>query len=382
MNIKGRDRERLIVLPEIPGTDDGYRIAVKSDVERLRPKKSDVVITYSLKKRKRIKGAKAINIPRVSRSSLFAPKLWKNLIQGRPVHDLSTHELKQVLKAAKPTFQFDQIFCGDVILYNSIRSLFPNAKIDVRFHNLFSLVKARQEKFQYPIGTKFKIVLYTRARLETRILSDPNATPVFITPEDVEYYSNIYPGRKNYKLWEINNLTNSKNIKSEIVKINKLIWFGSLAAHKDFCIKYFIEKIFPALKEQNNKLEFHLYGGGTEIFNAPEKGIKGFGYYQGSGLPDPEGLYINPDLLGGGIKLKLRHLIDNKVSFITTPYGASGYDLNEVANAHVSQIDNWKTDIPKIMNGDSIPKHNFSNLIKFHSPIKEKKIRLRVGINK
>ena len=374
MSYSQPNSKRLIVLPEIPGMDSGYRIAVKSDVERLRLSHRDKIITYSVKEKKRIKGIISTNIKRAPKS-LLVRDFWKNLLKGRPVNNLNENQLLKAIGGIEKTKNISEIFCGDVVMYDAARSLFPDAHLTVRFHNLFSLVKARQEKLNYPIGAKFKIVLHTFTELETRILNDPKVTPIFITSDEAVFFTKIYPDRKDFKLWEVNKRYKQLDANYKVMKLNRLVWFGSLAAHKDFCIKYFIEKVFPALKKQNSDLEFHLYGGGTKKFNDPENGIKGFGYYHGNGLPDFQGLYINPDLLGGGIKLKLQQLIKNKVSFITTPFGASGYNMSKIDNAHVSHIENWKTDIPKIMNGRSIPKHDFSTLMNFYPQIQRKKLR-------
>jgi len=91
-------------------------------------------------------------------------------------------------------------------------------------------------------------------------------------------------------------------------------------------------------------LEFHLYGKGTTDLNNTDNGVFGHGFYKGDGMPfKNEGLYINPDIIGGGVKIKLLSYFENGVTFLTSPFGYEGYPEDLIDNQYcfVKESHNW-----------------------------------------
>jgi hypothetical protein len=90
------------------------------------------------------------------------------------------------------------------------------------------------------------------------------------------------------------------------------------------------------------EVELYLYGSGTEAFESPGSGIHGCGRYPGDDVPfQGDALYVVPDAVGGGIKVKVRDLLIARVPFITTHFGAEGYDLGGSPHVLIADIDDW-----------------------------------------
>lgn len=60
-------------------------------------------------------------------------------------------------------------------------------------------------------------------------------------------------------------------------------------------------------------------------------------------MPSYTSLYINPDIIGGGIKLKLQTLIEAGVPFISSVFGFEGYSHSIIDNRYiiVEEEANW-----------------------------------------
>lgn len=66
-------------------------------------------------------------------------------------------------------------------------------------------------------------------------------------------------------------------------------------------------------------------------------------------MPSYTSLYINPDIIGGGIKLKLQTLIEAGVPFISSVFGFEGYSHSIIDNRYiiVEEEANW---VKKLLN--------------------------------
>ena len=68
-------------------------------------------------------------------------------------------------------------------------------------------------------------------------------------------------------------------------------------------------------------------------------------------MPSYTSLYINPDIIGGGIKLKLQTLIEAGVPFISSVFGYEGYSKSMIDNRYiiVEEDTHWAEKIIKII---------------------------------
>lgn len=331
----------LYIFPECASHHNGYGICVDYGYKKLLPKKEDIVIWYT--KEKNIPYFKENDIIIDRNISTF--KRISNVIQGKPSTELSFSDLS-FLK----NYKFENIHCDEILFFKALRKLFPNQHINVRLHNCFSRILERKRLLNIPVDPKFHLILHLCRNAEKYIFSDTNCTKIFITKEDQEYYTSMYGITSDSELW---NFSPHKQTIVQWEHFNpKLVWFGGVDAHKKSSINWFISNVFLPLKNKHQELTFHLYGRETNFFNNPQNGIYGHGFYKGKDLiPEKNVLYVNPDIIGGGIKLKLISLIENGIPFITSPFGFEGYSKSLIDNKQCFVVEekNWIKKIENIL---------------------------------
>jgi hypothetical protein len=202
-----------------------------------------------------------------------------------------------------------------------------------------------------PVDLKYKQILESFSRLEAQIFSDRNIIPIFLCKEDQEFYESI-TGRGKSELWQVSVTPIDNQNDRELLPIKYLVYFGGVDTHKKKSIDHFIQHVFPQIKETIPDLKFHLYGSGTEIYNKAGADIYGHGRYPGNDFPHAsDGLYLNPDLTGGGVKIKIKTYIENKIRFLTTPFGFEGYSHDYVDKKYcwLLPMDQWEKGIVEII---------------------------------
>ena len=324
----------LYIFPILPSKSNGYGIAVASDFARLNPKKDDVVIWYTSRTDTSYRQV-------LKRPSKLAFSRATKVLLNKVNCEVTAMELKKIDFDCN---KVDSIFCGDVIFYRALRKIFPQKMITVRFHNCFGRIKDRIRLIDEPVNLKFKIQANAFYRLEKEIFKDTNTYKIFITKEDRDYYTSNFGIESDSEVWafvpDMNRAIAKRNDKHK----NKLVHFGGIQSHKIDGLKWFVKDVFLPLREKVPAIEFHLYGNGTESFDDKVNGIYGHGFYKQDGLPDTDcGLYINPDLIGGGVKIKLMSYFEEGASFITTPFGYEGYPKELIDNQfyYVVEKNQW-----------------------------------------
>jgi len=320
---------RLILLPVSPLGKGGYNKAVAQDIARLGITSVDHAIIYN-------QSGQAIppGYDYITRPSLISLSRVSNTLRQRVSTELSPILLRNKVKDQ----HYSEIFCGDVMMYRAARLLFPTQKIFMRFHNLFLLSRTRHSFRSPPISLKFRFNIYLFSKLELNIFRDKNIIPIFINETEKDFFNLMYPGRVN-ELWAPQL---SNQLPSHRASKNNFIYFGSYAHHQTPGINWFINEIFSPLKKNNPEFELHFWGMGGSNLNNPKVGIYHHGEYHYDGLPMAnEGLFINPDLLGGGIKFKIREWLEKGVPFISTPFGVEGYNFQQSENIIIAEADDW-----------------------------------------
>ena len=336
----------LYLYPEGANNNNGYGFAVERDYQNNVHLKDDIIIWYTILNKKDLWHLKDTDFI-IKKNSFISIKSIYNILKGKERTELLEDELSFIKKQ-----KFDKIFCGDTIFYNSIRNKFPNTPIIVRFHNCFSRIYDRQKLLRLPIGWKFSLKLKNMYNLERRIFNDSKVHKIFISKEDQDYYTSMTGKYNDSETWSMNvdyELMNNK--RRDINYTNKIIWYGGVESHKESSVIWFIKNVYPIIKNEIPDIEFHLWGRSTEKFDDKKKGIYGHGFYQSKNFPDYNSLYINPDLIGGGVKIKLHTLIEEGIPFISTPFGFEGYpkELIDHKFCIVAECDKWADTIIKIL---------------------------------
>lgn len=338
----------LYVFPSLPDHSSGYGVAVNSDYNRLVIGADDIVIWYTEKETSLQKNHYIIR--RYSRTNY---RRYLNLICGRASTELSADDFKFIDKDS-----IDEIFCGEVVFYRALRKLFPEKKITVRFHNCFARIQDRVNLLGLykTLGTTFKTNLKCFYKLEKEIFSDMNTHKIFISKEDRDYYVSNFGRSVDSEVWGLEpDMKVSKENRTG-GHIDKFVWYGGLFAHKIDSLKWFIADVYKPLKQQFPHIEFHLYGKGSDAFNEPEFSICGHGFYNGTDRPYKDSaLYVNPDLTGGGVKIKLIDYFESGVKFITTPFGYEGYSHDYIDGEYciVLSSDEWLNYLVNYLNNEN-----------------------------
>lgn len=313
----------LFIFPELARSNNGYGYAVEKDYLRLSPSNDDIVVWYTvMDKEDYQKNPEQSFI--IQKNDFFSVKSVCNILLGKDRTELWSKELKFLTK-----YSFDYIFCGDTVLYRAVRKIFPNNQIEVRFHNCFARIYDRKRLLRLSFDFKFDLKLKNMYKLERMIFNDSNSRKIFISKEDYDYYTTMYGKQDDSELWMM-------DINQEIVNANrkrfkldaKIVWYGGVESHKYASLEWFATDVFPIVKKAIPNVEFHLWGRGTHSFDNPQNGIFAHGFFEGDGVPIKNAIYINPDLIGGGVKIKLSTFLENGVPFITTPFGFEGYSTS------------------------------------------------------
>lgn len=337
----------LFLFPEAASLNNGYGIAVEYAYKRLKPKDDDIVVWYTDLPKSKMMHVKDNDII-LKRNSFFSARSVLNVLSGKDRTELPLKGL-DFLKE----FDFDNIHCDEVIFYRALRRLYPNRFISLRFHNCFSRIYDRKRLLKISLDWKYETKLKNMYKLEREILNDKNVHKIFLSDEDRFYYTSNFGRTCDSETWPLipNSILIYQNRLQDVSFNHKLVWFGGVESHKAASIKWLINEVLPKIKKHIPDIELHLYGRNTEKFDAPRNNVYGYGFYNGEGVPEKNALYVNPDIIGGGVKIKLIDLIEGAVPFITTPFGFEGYSRNLVdfKYCHVVETDDWANYIIKLI---------------------------------
>ncbi|WP_026837171.1 hypothetical protein [Gillisia sp. JM1] len=327
--------KNIWLFPERVAEDNGYSLVVKQDFEESKVKESDIQIYYS-------SSDLELEYPSIfiKRQNILGTKRIINLLNFEPTSNIHHSQLKFL--ESIPSSEIAKIFCGDVIFYQALRKLFPEKQITVRLHNCFSRILVRKRMMNLKVGLPFLYNLRSISKVEQEIFRDPNVFIIFLSQEDLSFYKSVV-SKENAMLSAVK-LNLPKSGRVSLKSINKIVWFGGIESHKKDSIDWFIKQVFLPLRTKFPNLEFHLFGKNTVNFTKEKEEIFGHGIYHGNGFPFKENsIYINPDIIGGGVKIKIKTYIENNIRFISSPYGFEGYSktLIDQKEVIVQPENNW-----------------------------------------
>lgn len=328
----------IYFFPTLPFPYDGYSIAVCSDLKRLNPSPSDFVVWYNMDLlQKKVEYGHIIDGP-----SKYALQRFVNIAKGKLSCEMSLRDLKGLDLPPSP----EKIFCGDIHFYRLLKELYPKSEITVRFHNCYSRIGQRIKLLgAYTPNLKFRINLRGNYYLEKEIFNDTLTKKIFISQEDCDFYTSMMGKYDDSVVWGLEpDFEKVKCNRQRVENPTKIVWFGGVQAHKADSLKWFIDDVFSKLRNEYPLLEFHLYGNGTQAFHHPDNNVFGHGRYEGGGMPyKSNGIYVNPDLTGGGVKIKLLQYFEEGLTFLTNPFGYEGYSYKWVDNeyCYCKQLDEW-----------------------------------------
>jgi glycosyltransferase involved in cell wall biosynthesis len=125
---------------------------------------------------------------------------------------------------------------------------------------------------------------------------------------------------------------NSKNV----------LYLGSADLRKGGGLKAFIEECWPKVVRAHPDARLLMAGRGTESYSRPEVRVEGIGYQaEESSFLARGHIFVNPQLIGAGIKLKSLVAMMRGKALVTTSTGAEG--ISGTNGEHFLVADEWNT---------------------------------------
>lgn len=343
-----KKKPNLYLFPSIAGTDSGYQMAVQSDIEYYKPDSKDCIIYISEHKEKRKK-----NIIYLHRDNHFF-RLLNIISTGHPGFFSGFYLYFFILIKFRKT-KFNKIIIGDINFFPLVKYC-KYEKLDVRLHNLYLKMRKELDKINFNFRHfRIQYESYIGAKIEKKLAyfaKENEVTLYLITEEESNFintnfdlHSKILPIKYNLSVQHKSNL-------SKLAWDNKIIWFGGLSSHKVIGIDYFIDNIYTKIHKRNPNIQFLLFGNGSEKYCNKNLGITGYGFIKEFQFTDFErSVFINPDIIGGGIKLKLFKLYQKNVFCISTALGVEGFPFRDSwEKLNIVPLSEWECFFDKINN--------------------------------
>lgn len=321
----------LYLFPEAACHTNGYGIGVEFAYKRLQPKEDDIVVWYTDLPRENMLYVREKNDFIVQKNKFFSIRSVINILLGKD--RTQPHDCDLAFLA---NYDFDEIHLDESFFLGPIRKIFPNKQFSVRLHNCYSRIYDRQRMMGTMLDWKYMTKLKAMYKVEQEVFQDAMVHKIFISNEDRDYYQNIFGVYSDSETWAyIPDMKKAEQNRKPLIFDHRIVWFGGIESHKRAAIVWFINKVLPEIKREIPDVEFHLWGKGSEQFNAESNGIFGHGFFEGNGVPSATSLYVNPDIIGGGIKLKLQSLIESGIPFISSFFGYEGYSHDLIDNKYI-----------------------------------------------
>lgn len=111
-------------------------------------------------------------------------------------------------------------------------------------------------------------------------------------------------------------------------KRNSVLYLGSADLRKGLSLKHFVNEVWPIVRSKVKDARLILGGRGTEQFHNPDDAIYGKGFIQSNeDFLDEGQIFMNPQTVGAGIKIKSLVAVAAQKLLISTSVGIEGTGL-------------------------------------------------------
>lgn len=300
-------------------------------------------------------------------------KLSKKIIIHYNIDEIYPNSLSRYVKKLHKINKFDVIWT-EYVWYSKLLKVLDKDTIKViDTHDVFT----NREKLFLNNGENPNWY-YTTQRQEARGLSRANYV-VAIQEKEEQFFREIV--KSNTEVVTIGNYIKIKEVC--VVDNKKYMFVGSNNDLNIYCIKYFINNIFPKIKQKEPDSEFLIVGGVCKDIPDSDEYIK-LGY-----VDDLDKIYknvrlvINPIKSGTGLNIKTIEALGNCKPLVTTSCGAKG--LNENVNEICKVVDGdeeFAECVVEILNdnklAEKLSKNAFNFVSNYNNNVEE---RLRNIIN-
>ncbi len=264
----------------------------------------------------------------------------------------------QIFDLPKDVSSFNEIFIGDITILPSIIKIVKNFnRVHLRLHNLYSRIFFSRRYIKLFLAPKqnFKFImicLYMTV-LEMLVVFLRVEKIIVVSNSDRLFLEALFDRTKWLTLRpriEVSNIAPAKTETRSSRDPSKLVWFGGTEQHKLPGLKLFVSTVFLELAKEFNNIEFHLFGNGTQRFSNHDLRIFGHGFWSGKNLPfNANCLFIIPDTVGLGVKIKIVDLVEAGAHILTTPEGLIGYEELIYPGITCLSIEDWRSALSIIL---------------------------------
>jgi glycosyltransferase involved in cell wall biosynthesis len=241
---------------------------------------------------------------------------------------------KSVQPDSKTLFFYEDVPAASLLFELSM--LYPESTHAVRSHNVIYKGFSGMRDQSRGIMTSFWSVELSKIRRFERQTAEQSDLFFAISDDDDRYYKealkcetdgiiSCYLDDHYFKMPEQRDT-------------NTLLFLGGADMRKSIGLRRFLEVTWPQIRKKRPEARLILGGKNTKRFNNPSENVTGLGFVEDEfSFLSRGNIFINPQTIGAGIKIKsIVALAAGKV-LVTTPTGAEGIGLKDTIHCVIEE---------------------------------------------
>lgn len=314
-------REQCIVLsPGWPGSTSGLSLALRASL-RLYRSVYDTVVFVGITPRDEFETwseetepsmdmdgvtVRHVNVPRAPKVKRFA----KSLLRAIPALSIEfwerRNDILQVIADESQAGADVDVIVEDIplsVLLPEIHSAMPSATTILRSHHVQAeAFKGFDREGWGPQRLAWSWEIKRIEWLERRALNEADAT-FAISSADAQGYTRKYDHTPDGIIDVC--FQESEHRMLDLGASHRIVHVGSADLRKGHGIQWFVDSVWPMIRERVPRAELHLAGRNTDQFHQPSSGITGIGFVDDDkAFMERGGIFINPQKRGSGLKIK------------------------------------------------------------------------------
>ncbi|WP_021023539.1 glycosyltransferase family 4 protein [Salinivibrio costicola] len=222
-------------------------------------------------------------------------------------------------------------------LLPKLKKNYPNSNHWLRSHNVvFHAFSGVPKAVGFPISIFWSYEVWRIRRFEEKVAK--LATSFFaISQDDKSVYEGYGISVDGIVDVFMNSNTSNVGVSCEAKSV---VFVGTADLRKGSALNDFLQYCWPLVKEKESGAIFIAGGNGTDSFHEPERGIQGLGFIDSEDDVLRKGqIFVNPQTLGSGVKLKSISAMFAGKTLVTTSVGIEGIPATK--GKHYILADNW-----------------------------------------
>ncbi|CAH6868548.1 putative Glycosyltransferase [Vibrio chagasii] len=341
-----RDKTLVVFSGCWPSYRKGYEIACKSTLDLLADQYKNVIYFGPVDESWDDSKSNYLNVNFVkvdfSRSSQMS-RFFKSLCSLNPAITVrfwhTIHDVLSVLEK-KSAQEFDFLYedIPTAYLLPKLKKHYPDSNHWLRSHNVvFHAFSGVPKAVGFPVSILWSYEVWRIRRFEEKVAK--LATSFFAISQDDKL---VYE-RNGISVHGVVDVSMNSNASRVVVpcEAKSVVFVGTADLRKGSALNDFLRYCWPLVKEKESEAIFIAGGNGTNSFHEPERGIHGLGFIDSEDDVLRKGqIFVNPQTLGSGVKLKSISAMFAGKTLVTTSVGIEGIPATK--GKHYILADNWK----------------------------------------